>query len=260
MREVRITGLAVAFLVGALAAFPCVWGCAEEKAPAWQPRPLVHWEDISTTPVIEPEEGYVTLTDRPTKGLFPADMAVTRVAVEVPEDTPDARCPRLSPDPRNEYLVCNAAFDDLMAISEVFPIAQRDMGGARATPDQILAAFRALSARLGLIYAYNELSENRAEMIGTLYDAGRNEPIAVFRAQAESIPPPEGENAFEPVDLWETAAEALVRERFERIVYDCVREFIIHDEPPTIEDSTGWKPLLPPRPVEWPPRASSSMP
>jgi len=141
-----------------------------------------------------------------------------------------------------------------MAISEVFPIRGRDLGGGEADPEQILAAFTALHARLGLIYAMNELSRTESEMFGVLYDTKSAQPIASFHVQAVSVLPPENERCREPVDLWETDSRALVRARFERLVHTCIRELILQDEPETVEPPKGWTPASPTLPAEWPPR------
>ena len=139
-----------------------------------------------------------------------------------------------------------------MAISEVFPIDQRDLGGASAEPEQIVAAWRGLHARVGIVYAVNGLSETGTEMIGALYDVAAAKPIAAMHAQAFSIIPPKGDD--EPADLWETDSRALVRAEFERHVYECLRELISRDVPALLESPDGWTPPGPIRPVEWPPR------
>lgn len=188
-------------------------------------------------------------------GLFPANMSVTRVSLESDEEQEFSTQPRLYADPRNEFLQWNTAFDDQMAVSEVFPIDQRDLGGGEADPNQILAAFRALHARIGLVYAVNELSETESEMFGILYDNDAAEPIAAIHAQAVSVEPPKDENEKgEPTDLWETDSRALVRAKFARQVHACVRELIQKDQPAVVETPTGWTPAGPIRPVEWPPR------
>ena len=218
----------------------------------WTPQPQVRWSDIETQPVEQVRDGYSILETEVTQGLFPASIAVTRVAVRSDDGPAYQRQRQLLRDPRNEFLRWNAAFDDQMAVGEVFPIDQRDLGGADGAPEQILAAFHALHARIGFVYAVNELSESETEMIGVLYDVNAAEPIASLRARAVSVLPLEEDE--EPADLWETDSRALVRAKFERYVYDCIRELISRDEPPAVERSTGWIPAGPVRPVEWPPR------
>ena len=236
-------------------------GCAaRQKTKPWTPQPRVFWEDLAVERFPAPLEGYVILA-APTEGLFPADVAVARVTIENEQTNAwTTRCPKLAPEPRNEYLQWNAAFDNLMAVSEVFPVAQRDLGGTEAHPLQVLAAYRALGARMGLIYAMNELRENEVEMFGAWYDMRTTAPIAVCYARAVTTPPPEEASDRDRTDLWKTDAKALVRADFERVLHACMRELIRSDRSAPLEDTAGWKPIRPVRPAEWPPRHFASPP
>ena len=229
-------------------------GCAQKHVETWTPKPKVQWTDISTEPVPALTNEYRIVVPQPTRGLFPASIGVTRVAVKSEDEETTGRKLHLVRDPRNEFLQWNSAFDDQMAVSEVFPIAQRDLGGAEAAAEQIIAANRALHARISLIYAMNELSETQTEMIGTLYDTETAQRIAAFHAEAFSILPLEEEQNRDPIDLWKTDSKALVRTKFERHVYACIRELILGDEPAPVEAPTGWIPVGPIKPVEWPPK------
>jgi hypothetical protein len=233
-------------------------GCAHSKKPevVWTTRPMVDWSRIASGPAPELRDEYRILVPQPTVGLFPANLAVTRVAVEEAEGEASKGEPMLFADPRNEFLQWNRAFDDQMALSEVFPISHRDLGGGEAEPAQILASFRALDARLGLIYAVNELSPTESEIIGALYDSSASQQIAAFHAHALSIQPSEEEKDKDKKkpDLWETDSRALVRAKFEKLVYAALRNLIIHDQPSRTEPPAGWTPAGPIRPVEWPPR------
>jgi len=243
-------------LIAGVATIASSAGCnAPPREVAWTPKPRVEWSDITTRPVAGLNNSYQVLTTQPTLGLFPANMSVTRVSLEAEEEQGPSPEPRLYADPRNEFLQWNTAFDDQMAVSEVFPIDQRDLGGGEADPAQILAAFRALHARVGLIYAVNELSETESEMFGALFDNAAAEPIAAIHAQAISHEPPEeNEKKDQPADLWKTDSRALVRAKFAKLVHTCMRELIRKDQPAVIEAPTGWIPAGPVRPVEWPPR------
>lgn len=241
-------------IISGLIVLQTTGGCAPKKEEVWTPPPHVGWTNIGTQPLGEPHESYRILVDAPTKGLFPAEIGVTRVG---PSTQDDHRVPgdwMLLRDPRNELLRWNSAFDDQMAVSAVFPIAQRDLGGAPTTPEQILAANHALDARIALIYAMNQLTETESEMIGALYDAESGQPLASFHASAVSLPPPEDQADDEPADPWKTDSKALVRAKFERIVYACIRELIARDLPAEIQSRDGWVPEGPIEPVQWPPR------
>lgn len=242
-----------------IASLSVFWGCSSSKKEesAWTPKPRVEWTSIAAAPAPTVQDGYQILTGGRTKGLFPANMAVTRVSLEPGADAPETNEPNLFADPRNEFLQWNTVFDDQMAVSEVFPIAQRDLGGRDADPPQILAAFRGLHARLGLLYAVNELSDRQTEMFGTLYDTQTGSPIAVIHAQAVSIEPGEDEPEKEDkkhADPWKTDSRALVRAKFAKQAHTCIRDLIAADEPALVEAPSGWTPAGPIRPVEWPPR------
>lgn len=238
-------------------------GCApRERVHSWHPQPPVPWEYVSAQSLEPVRNGFRILIPQPTTALFPASIGVTRVAIEPPtgdlfgfNDPLIARSVRrLYADPRNEFLQWNRAFDELMAISEVFPIKERDLGGGPAEPGQILAAFNALHAKLGLIYAVNEKTADQAEMFGVLYEAESGRQLAVIHAEAESLVPFDERVEDSELNLWETDARAIVRQRFERLLFACLRTLIRHDQPELIEAPEGWKPAEPSRPVEWPPR------
>jgi hypothetical protein len=240
--------------ISALVALTFLGGCnAEKRKEVWIAPPRVDWEHVSTIPVCAVDEGYRILKRDPTSDIFPASIGVTRIAIEVTDERAQTTKPLLLTDPRNEFLQWNRAFDDLMAISEVFPIVNRDLGGYEADPAQIIAATRALHAKLGMVYAVNELSPTQAEMFGVIYDTKTARAIATIHAREESEPPPEVDPDEDP-DLWKTDARALVRQEFERRVQACMREMIERDVRTTTKVPEGWTPAGPVRPVEWPPR------
>lgn len=234
-------------------------GCSQNKEKVWTAPPQVIWADLCNQNVQWFPNSYTLLTNGPTKGLFPAELAVTRVAREKDEKDPLQIRKRLLRDPRNEFLQWNKTLDDQMAVSAVFPIAERDLAGAEPDPDRINAAMRALQADLGLIYAFNEVSETESELFGALYDTALGWPVAVMHARAESVRRPdendkEAMEAYEELTLWETDSRALARDKFDRLVYACVRELIMRDQPADVSAPKGWVPVGPIKPVQWPPR------
>lgn len=234
--------------------FVLTGGCCAppKKNPesCWTPRPAVPWSRVVSESAPMPQEGFEIVASQPTVGLFPANMAVTRVAIA--EGDEGAGEATLVADPRNEFLQWNRAFDDQMAISEVFPISQRDLGGGAADPSQILAAFRGLHARLGLIYAVNDKSPTESEMFGALYDTENGKPVVLIHAHALSVVTNDDPN--KPADPWETDSRALVRKKFEKFAYQAIHTLIVSDQPSRSEPPAGWVPAGPIRPVEWPPR------
>lgn len=245
---------AVAVLVAAAGLAP---GCAEKHVQVVNHQTnwgMVFSHHISTHSFEPIQNRYRIVVPQPTKGLFPTNLGVTRVAVEILDEIIGLERPVLLTDPRNEFLQWNSALDNLFAISEVFPISQFDLGGERAEPEQILAAFRALHARLCLIYAMNELSEVESEIIATLYNTTTGKPIAYFHARAVSVDPPAGRKDETSKNLWKTDSKALVRAKFESYVHACIQELILQDLPAEVESPEGWKPVEPVHPAAWPPR------
>ncbi|HNQ24173.1 MAG TPA: hypothetical protein PKK06_13885 [Phycisphaerae bacterium] len=240
--------VAVAVLTGLLG------GCAGPRPQPWAPAPQVHWEELAGTAVPAAEDGYVILSPEPTQGRFPAAIGVSRVGVEIVNAETAERRPYLCPRPRNEFLSWNSAFDDQMAVSEVFPVWQRDLGGAEATPGQIVAAFRALGAKVGLIYAQNAPSETEAEMLGVIYDTDTTTPLATVHARAHSVPPRERPRGPRHAIPWETDARALVRVEFQNEVARCLRELLKRDVPQTVDVPAGWVMPETPRWIQWPPQ------
>ena len=237
--------------VGALAV---IAGCAEKQSAVWTPAPIVQWEDLSLAPVDPVSGGYRLHLPQPTRGLFPTSIGITRVAIGSEDPVGGAAEPCLLADPRNEFLQWNSALDDQMAVSEVFPIVARDLGGHVASPEQILAACRGLKAGIGLIYAVNEKSPAQTEMFGILYDTRTTQKLASLHVEAASVPCPGDAKDQKQVDLWDTDSHALVRQRFEKTLRVCVLDLIQQDTPAAVEPPTGWTPAGPILPVEWPPR------
>jgi hypothetical protein len=228
-------------------------GCASShKEQPWTAPPRVEWTDLHAAPIEPQAHGYVSLDAGASTGRFPSAIAVSRVAVRHSPETPSPRETYLPGKPKNEFLMWNSALDDQMAVSEVFPIAQRDLGGGSAVPAQIASAGAALGARLALIYAVNELSPTQTEIIGVLYETGTLTGIAAFHAQAESLPPLEDDSS--PTDAWRLDSQARVRDEFEQIVHRCLRDLIASDRPVRVDVPEGWTPAGPTEPVIWPPR------
>lgn len=229
-----------------------VTGCAHKPVHVWTPAPRVMWGDIAIQPVPTPVNGFVVADRNPTPGLFPASLAVARVAVAEDAAHVLGARPILFSDPHNEFLQWNLAVSDQMAVSEVFPIGASSVGGGPVDPAGVLATFRALHARLGLVYAVNQLTEDETEIIGVLYDVEAAQPIAAIHAKAASVVA-EQEIEEENLDRWKNDSRALARQRFEKSVRACIRELILHDDPPTTVIQAGWNGPSRRRSVVWPP-------
>lgn len=241
-----------AIIKGSIVSVLLLTGCAAKKSPPWIPPPRVHWQHLSTTPLTTVYDGYVILEERPSTGRFPAALAVTKINVTRDYNDDGSELAFIAPKPKNEFLMWNSVFEKHMAVSEVFPIAHRNLGGGPANSDRITDAFRALDARIGLIYGTNRLDKDHTEMIGVLYDIPSAKPIASIHAQARSSYPSASDKGTN-VDLWATDSRARARERFQTNVCACMRELIARDTPHSMDVPSGGIPAGPVRTVSWPP-------
>ncbi len=230
-------------------------GCASKQpVVTWTPQAEVRWSDLVSRPVAPPNSGY-RLASRPhDPGMFPASIAVARVAIVDDKDIELLEHPKLIRNPKNEFLQWNTALDDQLAVSELFPIANWDLGGGPVSTAQILASFRALGAQLGLIYAMNRPTADDSELLGVLYDVRTNEPIALLRSEATStVTNEEAEESKEPIDYWKTDSRALARAEFALHLHDCIRNLIVDDNPVPSAMPASWRSHGRRRTVEWPP-------
>lgn len=228
-------------------------GCAPKAEELWVQQPQVHWDDLAAAPVSAVDGRYVILEPGPSQGRFPCSVAVSRVSVQ--DEGDGSRTRQVPVTPQNEFLIWNSAFDELWAVGEVFPVAQRALGGGQAEPRLIVSASRAFGATLSLIYGFNEVSPTRCELLGVLHESETARPIAIIHAAAESVPRPEDEKpAPNNVDAWEHEARALARSRFRELMIQCMLELIARDTPVRENVPEGWTPVYPTRPMEWPPR------
>ncbi len=231
-------------------------GCAPKTVEVWAPPLQVRWDDVTSATITPAGDQYAILESNASEGRFPCSIAVSRIAIEADEEAGQRR--RVVPvTPHNEFLIWNSSFDDLWLISEVFPIAQRALGGAAVEARLIVDAAYTFDARMSLIYGFNVVSPTRCEMLGVLHESSTGAPIAAIHASAESIPRLEKDKpAKHNLDAWEHEARALVRAKFEKLMIDCMRELIARDTAVQIDVPEGWTPIRPMYPLEWPPRPS----
>ena len=242
-------------LLVAIASAIGLTGCASKQpVETWTPHAEVRWSDLVNRPVHPPSDGYFLQAHPRDPGMFPASIAVARVAIVEDEQIDLLEHPKLVRNPRNEFLQWHTALNDQLAVSELFPIATWDLGGGPVSTSQILAAFRALGAQLGLIYAMNRPSPDETEFLAVLYDIRTSEPVALLRTEATStVTHEEAEQSKEPIDYWKTDSRALARAKFAIHFHDCIRSLILDDEPPVSAMPASWYSKKRRRTVEWPP-------
>ncbi|MCG3131332.1 MAG: hypothetical protein FLDDKLPJ_02122 [Phycisphaerae bacterium] len=230
-------------------------GCASTpRETPWVAPPRVAWDDLTPSPVPVVRDGYRILDEAPTHGRFPCAMSVSRMASEVLDADQDG--PLVVPaTPHNEFLIWNNLFDNLPAVSEAFPVVERNLGERPADAALVLSAARAFHAGVSMIYAVNAVAQDRYEMLGVLHDAATGQPIAVLHAEGERAPRPEDyETTYNNVDAWDYEARALARRKFKKLAVACLRDLIANDVPQKTKAPEGWVPDRPLAPVHWPPR------
>jgi len=245
-----------ATLLQAVALGFCLLGCASPKMEkVWIPPSRVNWLDIGTKTIEPPHNNFVIFDDQQSEGRFPCSLAVSRMKALDTGDGQPERTLSIPATPRHDFLVWNSTFDDLLALSETFPVVNEDLGGYQASPPLVLSAARALGAGLCMIYAVNQSSPSNYEMMGVIYETATSKPIAAIHSKAQSIPPFEGEKRDSyNVDAWEFEARALALARFNALTRRCMRELIARDIAKKVDVPTGWKRKQPLHPTQWPPR------
>jgi len=244
----------------------CGSGCASSsrmKGP-WTPTPKVDWSDLAAQPVGGVQNGFLILEESPSSGRFPCSMSVSRMAAEIPgeaggatraSDAAGAPALAVPATPHNEFLTWNTSFDNLPAISETFPVIERDLGEYAPEPGLLLSAANAFGAGLSLVYAVNAIAPTRYEILGVLHDTRTGLPIAVVHTVNESIERPQKhERAPNNTDAWEYEGRALARAQFKRLTVECIRDLIARDTPEKTAVPEGWTPDRPLAPAHWPPR------
>ena len=241
--------------VGLVALGTTVCGCAPKPVDIWRQPAQVRWDDVAGMNVPPVYDGYAVLDQQKSQGRFPCAVAVSRVAIAWDQHTGQRQ--RMVPvTPHNEFLIWNSAFDDLWQISEVFPIAQRALGGAPVEPKLLVDVAHKFHGQLSLIYGFNVVSPQRTEMLGVLHESASGEPVAVIHASAESVIRPDKQAKVKNnLDAWRYDARALTRARFETLMVDCMRELIARDTPSKIDVPEGWTPVRPNFPILWPPQS-----
>ena len=249
-------------LLGTLLVSLAVAGCQQKTEEIVVLRPAIAWEDIAPVPVQGVADGFVNLAPEGTDGLFPASVAIARVAlepggVEDASDSPSGsgRLLILDVDPTNDLLPWNSLFDSLRYVHDAFPLHGHDLSGEDPLPAQLAAAAAQLRAGLCLVYSAGDLSESDSRVRGVIYDTQSGQPLAAVEA---SVSVPEPEAVPHPPDLVKDDMRYcdprfLAGRRFEQLVFDCLRNLKSRDRPVPAQREEGWTPEGPVWPRTWPP-------
>ncbi|MBN1514903.1 MAG: hypothetical protein JXB13_23025 [Phycisphaerae bacterium] len=252
LRYVILAGLSLALL-----------GCEKRKELPFMPTaPVVLWRDLSGRQANLPQDTFTLLVDEPTEGLFPASLAVARLAGVQPAGAG----PRFAADhglvlstaPAHELLRWNAAFDDVRLVSEVFPLSQMSLNGRSACVSTLMESAAAMTGRICLVYSITDLTPSESEIKGVLYRVSTQQPVAAVHARGAYYPPPDDEDDEDTRDnfqkLLEPRSARLVAEaRFLSLTRACLLALRDNDRPAKPEIEEGWVPQGPLAPPIWPP-------
>ncbi len=193
------------------------------------------------------KNSYVTLVSGRTDGMFPRSLGVARVAT--PEYSPAEfdSTPHLAMEPVNELSGWMSLFDDIWAVSEVFPITYPTRVDRRTSAETLVEYARSDGAGLCLIYEITTSREGDLSVVdvqGSLYDAESGAQLIEAHADArvrdqteDQLPPPP---PADRIDIDERHIDPLfiAQRRFRELMRDAVLELIARDR----------KTVAPPRP------------
>ncbi len=235
-----------------------VVGCSQRNNDAYAPpAEPAGWSDLSPGATVTSDEGYRMLVPQATEGLFPASLAVARMA-QSPYNNDQLV---LAMKPEVDFLAWNSVFDDFRSVSEVFPLNDKDLDGGAVSAENLLTASEALEAGLLLLYTESQTQVDRYSLSGVLYDVRSRKALAAIHANSLISDP------VMPDDRVARTASATHQDRdprlaavgaFESHVRDCLRRLMTKDKSKNVGPVEGWIPSYPVEPLIWPPSYQGS--
>ncbi len=227
-----------------------VVGCSQHNDEVFAPPPEpAGWSDLSAGAPIASQDGFRLLNPQSTEGLFPASIAVARLAQS------DGQLV-LAMKPEVDFLAWNSVFDDYRGISEVFPMNVKDLDGGAVSAENLLTAAKALEAGMLLLYTESRTQFDRCSMSGVLYDVRSRTALASIHATSLISDPVAPEDR-----LARTASATTLEDRdprlvavgtFEAYVRNCLRGLMDKDRSKNVGPVEGWIPAYPVEPLIWP--------
>ncbi len=227
-------------------------GCHEKTEEIVVLRTPVGWQAVSTVPVADVADGFVSLAPQGTDGLFPASVAVARLSMpDVSASTvstePSEQHALLDTHPPNDLLPWNSLFDSLRYVHDAFPLNIHDLSGDAPDPSRLVHAAARLRAGVCLVYGAGDPSESSSLVRGVIYDTRDGRALAAIQASVsvedpESLPQPPDQVED---DHRHCDPRYLADRRFEQLVFDCLRSLKSRDRPVAPQRQEGWTPELP---------------
>jgi hypothetical protein len=203
-------------------------------------RPSIKPEDLGATAEELSSTGRKTLDLTPSKGRFPAGVAIARIVSAV-SDPNDPRKIRITETPTDQAAYWNGLLDSLPPVREVALIRGQGLDPRGAAWDDVLKQSEKIDCRLCLIYGRSNQESGDADLVGVLWDAQETKALVAFRTplvmddglpEAEEQTPLEG--VFSPPEL---DAEQHLRELVRDAVWDLARR----DAPSATTQPSPWQ-------------------
>lgn len=216
-------------------AFFLLGACAKPEVPVtYEPQlALTALNEGLTTPA----QGYELFASETTRGRFAAPVAIAELAWNADADA--LRLTSMQPLEEAYWTQRVRGIDAVRDVLFIRPLTTRPEGDSLPA---LCAAAHKLGAPLLLVYAQNAYGPNSAQALGVLYESGTQRVLATFRA-ARTVVDAEGVEVCldeEKGDHREQDARYLAQREFENHVVACLRELILHDQPPATTQPHEW--------------------
>ena len=250
----------ISLLSGALLALIPLCGCETREGIVFTPTYIdVTWQQLWADAPALGTNGFQLAVQSPTRGLFPASIAVARLAVQT-DGLGERSELVLDMTPEVDFLSWNSVFDELRSISEVFPLNQIAMNGSEINSANVIDAAAALEAKLCLIYTEIQPNLHEAEMRGVLVDVPERRLVAALRWRSFVVEPIPWDERYPTSVSGEEIEEQEKQDpqlqsvhRFQSSMEDCLLALMANDLPSDRIQPEGWVPSRPLGPAIWPP-------
>lgn len=211
----------------------CLVGCATHHAPTFE-RPVAFSELASGLPT--PTNDFQLVSHQASVGRFACGLALAKLTVP-----PTAGQPlQLVASESTEQAWWTEQLRGVTAIRELIFLRPTAIRGDGEGIPALCAAARTMAAPLLLVYVPNHTAPYSAQVLGVIYDAETEQPLATLHAAAKDTAGA-AENDDDELD----AAPLLAARQFERNTLGCLSELTRQDSAsPTTQPHQWQQPLI----------------
>jgi len=211
-------------------------GCAVGPRPCRQH--LVRLEKLVGREVEVADGAYRLLADVPSRGRFPCSVAVAKFARQGEVGCGSQGHLVLASLGRKGVVYWNELFDNVSAVSEVFPIESRHLPTESVEAADVVAAAARLHAGLCVVLSDGCVAETGRQAVAAVYDATTGLPVVVAKSDVVSCC---GESADR-----RCCGEGIGRQvtrQLEKLVHRAIWQLVQRDEGTTTQTSpwSQWK-------------------